>query len=704
MAEAKRGRPVETAVTESHAEDVVDQLWQAYAPFQRGRDTTGDLAFMLAILLLARFVEVAGESGDEFARRWARAVEEARSGVSPLTDLRAVLRSAARHPRFPVPGLADLSFGFADADKDSDDLPWVAAFLTALKRSLTPAEAGWSEICDLLLERHDRESTQAAGEFFTPRPVAHLLTGLASPQTGDRILDPACGSGSLLVAAAQQIASADRIDGDSLEAYATDRSNVRLAMLNLALHDVDRPAVWAADPVSLFQDRSTGLVDRVVSNPPFNQRIEDFGTAGWPFGRPPESKANFAWLQLAWARLSENGLAAMIMPRQAAWSGGRETEIRKAMINSRALMGIIALPPHLFTHTTVPVHIWILARDKARQLPAGDRNAFLFINASQLGTQLPRRPRILTAQDAERIVSRFRQWRQSPRATPDEPGFSRSVPHEEILENDGNLDPGHYVPVIPGGWAAFDTGRVLDELEQRAQLTSDSVAALWESLTTCEQLTRSSIKPPRVPLRTILRGPGSGANDDSTQGLLLAGPSGSLIRAEHYVNAGIPVVMPRDLNGTGFSVAHIRYIPDDQAERLARFQLHLGDVVLARRGELGRCAVVRAEQQGWVCGTGCFLLRPPPDLDADYFASYLRSPEARRWLEAHSRGSTTLPAISLDTLVKLPVILPDLATQQEIADVMTRLDDHEQALRRQLELAAEIRRDALNGLLTSRTS
>jgi type I restriction enzyme M protein len=69
-----------------------------------------------------------------------------------------------------------------------------------------------------------------------------------------------------------------------------------------------------------------------------------------------------------------------------------------------------------------------------------------------------------------------------------------------------------------------------------------------------------------------------------------------------------------------------------------------------------------------------------------------------------SRGSTTLPAISIDTLVKLPVILPDLATQQEIADVMTRLEEHEQALRRQLELAGEIRRDALNGLLTGRTS
>ena len=155
---------METMVTESHAEDVVNRLWQAYAPFQRGRDISGDLGFMLAILLLAQFVEVVGESGDEFVRRWTRAVEEARSGASPQTDLRALLRSATRHPRFPVPELADLSFGFAGGDKDSDDLPWAGAFLTALQRRPTPAEAGWSAVCDLLLERHDRESTPAVGE------------------------------------------------------------------------------------------------------------------------------------------------------------------------------------------------------------------------------------------------------------------------------------------------------------------------------------------------------------------------------------------------------------------------------------------------------------------------------------------------------------------------------------------------------------
>ncbi|WDO07086.1 hypothetical protein ME763_16215 [Streptomyces murinus] len=99
---------------------------------------------------------------------------------------------------------------------------------------------------------------------------------------------------------------------------------------------------------------------------------------------------------------------------------------------------------------------------------------------------------------------------------------------------------------------------------------------------------------------------------------------------------GVPVVMPKDLTGSGFNMASIRYIAEQQAEGLNRFRLRRGDVVLARRGELGRCAVVREEQQGWICGTGCFVLRPPAELNADYFAAYL---PVRR----HASGSKPTP-------------------------------------------------------------
>jgi type I restriction enzyme M protein len=696
---------VESPETTGYAVDVVERLWRAYTPFQLGRDTSGDLTSMLAILLLALFVESAGRSDDEFVRRWERAVAEARIGVPPLTDLRAALRSAGGDKRFPLPGILDIgAFGDGSA---LDDVPWAGAFLAALQQRPTLAEAGSREVCELLLERHVQESTFSAGEFYTPHAVGRLLTDVASPQVGDRILDPACGSGSLLAAAARRIAQSGRADAASFEAYATDRSNLRLAMMNLALHGVSQPVVLPSDPVALIQGRDSGLADVVMSNPPFNQRMQDSHDVAWPFGGPPKSNANFAWLQLAWARLSEHGIATVIMPPGAAWSiNDREAAIRREMIARGALLGVIALPPNLFVNTSVPVDVWVLARDKSRHLPTGDADAVLFIDARRLGTQVPRRPRVLTSDDVERISNSFHVWRRSPRTTLSEPGFSRSVRHEEILENDGKLDPRLYVDLDQDrSNSPLDTSSMLTELDLTSEATSRSSDELRKLFSVCERLIHNDVESVRVPLRSIVSGSKPHRFGDSAPDLLLAGPSGSLIRAEHYVDKpGVPVVMPRDLTNSGFSVASIRYISAYQAEGLDRFRLHCGDVVLARRGELGRCAVVREEQHGWICGTGCFILRATAELDADYFAAYLRSLETRTWLDAHATGSATMKTISLNALSELPVALPDLATQRAIGDLVKQLDEHEQLLQQQLELAQKVRRGALNNLLASHRS
>ncbi|MFF0726886.1 N-6 DNA methylase [Streptomyces sp. NPDC004134] len=685
----------------SHAAEVVDRLWRAYTPFQRGRNTFGDLTSMLAILVLAGFVESVGESEDGVVRRWARAVAEARIGLPPLVDLRAALMDAGRDPRFPLSDIRSLGIGLLEGDEDSDDVPWAAAFLTALTQPTKPAEAELPEVCELLLERHVQDSTVSTGEFFTPREVVRLLVESTAPQPGDRILDPACGTGGMLAAVAQYVAAGGRVDGSSLEAYATDRSNPRLATMNLAIHGVDQPVVRASDLTSLFQRTGNSLADVVLSNPPFNQRFEGPGPADWPFGRPHESNANFAWLQLAWTRLSENGVAALIMPPRAAWSKGTEAEIRKRMIAGGALLAVIALPGNLFTRTNIPVHIWILAREKSRHLPAPDASAVLFIDASGLGTQAPRQPRVLTAADTERISNRFREWRRSPGAIPEEQGFSRSVLHDEILEYDGNLDPRLYVPVREERQAtATNVNLMLDELGRHAELTPGSSADLRKSFSSCERLTRGG-EPPRIPLRSIVEGTEKGWFEGSAPGLLLAGPSGSLLGAKDYVDTGVPVVMPKDLTGNGFSGESIRHITERQAEKLDRFRVRRGDVVVARRGELGRCAVVREEQHGWICGTGCFLLRPTDELNADYFAAYLRSPEARNWLEARSTGSMTMKTISLKVLGTLEIPLPDLGTQQAVASAMAQLDEHERLLREQLAATRRVRSEALAGFLPS---
>lgn len=688
---------MDNTMTDSRDADVAHRLWRAYAPFRRGRDTSGDLTSMLAVLLLARFVESQGEPSDEFVTRWRRALAEASSGLSPLIDLRAAMRSAGSHPQFPLPDLRNL-VGFLGED-ESDDVPWVTAFLAVLDQRPMPAETDWLEVCELLLERYVQDGTSSDGEFYTPRAVTRLLIELMAPQPGDRILDPACGFGSLLAAAAERIAEPSHIDGATFEANATDRSNPPLAMMNMAIHGVDSPVVRAADPAALFQGRGNRLVDIVLCNPPFNQHLENIDiSGGWPFGQPPESNANFAWLQLAWSRLSENGTAAVIMPRSAG-SARRETEIRRQMTARGVLLGIIALPSNLFARTAIPVHVWVLARDKARHLPIDDTNAVLFIDASRLGVRAPRRSRVLTTEDIERISNRFQTWMRSPRTTPDEPGFSRSVMHEEILENGGNLDPRLYVDVVQDqSVPVLDIDHLLDELDWHDKAVSSSSSELRRSISISERLIRNGAEAPLAPLRSIVDDTVERIAEEARPGQLFAGPSGSLIRAKDYVDAGIPVVMPKDLTGTGFSTTSIRHISERQAEGLDRFRLRPGDIVLARRGELGRCAVAREEQRGWVCGTGCFLLRPPATLDADYFAVYLRGPEARLWLEAHATGGLNMKTIPLEALGDLPIMLPDVGTQQAIVDVVTRLDEHERLLRGQLMLTQQIGSNALNRL------
>jgi type I restriction enzyme M protein len=686
-------------MTEGHAAEVVDRLWRAYLPFQRGRNTSSDLPVMLTILLLARFVDSVADLGEELAARWKRAAQESRLGNSPLKDLYAAVRAAGRDSRFPVPDLGDRA-EFLGLD-DPDGMPWLAAFLAAMELRPTPIDAGWSEVCDLLFERHIREDTRSTGEFHTPRVIADLLAGLVSPQPGDRILDPACGTGGLLAAAARRVAAGGHsVGGASFDAFAMDRRNLLLATLNLAIHGVERPVVHASTLSSQLRNVGDGLVDRVMSNPPFNQRIEDVRNVAWPFGEPPESNANFAWLQLAWTRLSRNGIAAMIMPPGATWAGGREAEIRKRMISKGALLGIVALPPKLFIHTAIPVHIWLLSRADSSTLLSGDADTVLFIDASLLGTRVGRRAHTLGEEAVIRVSGRFHQWLHSSRETPDEPGFSRSVAREEILDNGGNLDPRRYVGVKQEqSRAEPDAHHLLNELDRWHEATAASGIGIREDLDLHRVLIQSAPEARRTTLHDIV----NSASGKQRSGLLMAGPSGSLIGTMDYVEGdGIPIVMPKDLSGLGFNTTNIRFVSERKAAELARFRLRQDDIVMARRGDLGRCAVVRSEQQGWICGTGCFVLRPPEGLDSEYFAAYFRSSTARAWLEAHSTGSTTMKTISLAAMRKLPIVLPNLAMQQVIAGVMVRLANYEKLLRKQLSLVEMVRREALGELLSYR--
>lgn len=181
---------------------------------------------------------------------------------------------------------------------------------------------------------------------------------------------------------------------------------------------------------------------------------------------------------------------------------------------------------------------------------------------------------------------------------------------------------------------------------------------------------------------------------------LQTGPFGNQLSAKEYVARGIPVVMPRDLVEGGIRREGLAYVTDAKARELAKYRLRKGDLVVARRGDVGRCALVGQEEAGWVCGTGCLRVRLNHRVLPAYLVEYLRWDETMSWLEENAVGQT-MANLNTHILGQLPVWVPVLQAQHKIAQVMGLVDESIRA-HRQLEELEERFQLLLMGELLSK--
>jgi type I restriction enzyme S subunit len=151
--------------------------------------------------------------------------------------------------------------------------------------------------------------------------------------------------------------------------------------------------------------------------------------------------------------------------------------------------------------------------------------------------------------------------------------------------------------------------------------------------------------------------------------LVSTGPFGSMLHKSDYVSAGVPLINPTNIVDGSIVPDPDKQVGAEALSRLASYVLKAGDVVVGRRGEIGRCAVVSVNEAGWVCGTGCFFIRPRPTTDPHFLASLLRSPIYREQLERASTG-TTMKNMSNTTLAELPIALPLLEEQRRIVAIL----------------------------------
>lgn len=155
---------------------------------------------------------------------------------------------------------------------------------------------------------------------------------------------------------------------------------------------------------------------------------------------------------------------------------------------------------------------------------------------------------------------------------------------------------------------------------------------------------------------------------------ILAGPSGARLALEPRTSSNIPVVVPRDLRNNKIAEDGSTAVAPRLVDELSRYRLSSGDVVCSRTGDLGRQALAGKAQEGWLVGTGCLRLRVRDPISAPYLTYYLGHPAVRGWTNRNATGSAIL-SLNTKTLGLLPVVLPPLAIQSVVAEVLGALDE-----------------------------
>ena len=167
------------------------------------------------------------------------------------------------------------------------------------------------------------------------------------------------------------------------------------------------------------------------------------------------------------------------------------------------------------------------------------------------------------------------------------------------------------------------------------------------------------------------------------------GPFGSQLHQSDYSDVGTPVVMPKDIVCGKIDVSAIARVESHHVERLSRHKINEGDILYARRGDVGKCAYTDKSQTGWLCGTGCLRVTVDKAKAMPEFVFFqLQKKDTVGWVEKHAIGATMLN-LNTSILSNVPIELPSLSTQHRIATILSRYDSLIENYQKQIKLLEE---------------
>ena len=312
-----------------------------------------------------------------------------------------------------------------------------------------------------LLEKFASGAGKKGGEFFTPKEVSGLLAKLVAPKEGDRIFDPTCGSGSLLIKVAEETKDDEGKPTNNFALYGQESNGDTWALskMNCFLHSMDGAQIEWCDTINnpkLIEGDALMKFDIVVANPPFSldkwghENAEADRFKRFFRGIPPKSKGDYAFIQHMIETTAPGGKVGVIVPHGVLFRGSAEQKIRRQLIEENLLEAVIGLPTNLFYGTGIPAAILVFNKAKTTE-------NIVFIDASK-NYEDGKRQNKLRPQDIEEIIEAFKGFKTIEK-------FSSVVTPNEVVENDYNLNIPRYVDTFEDE-EPVDIEAVQEQIEQ----------------------------------------------------------------------------------------------------------------------------------------------------------------------------------------------------------------------------------------------
>jgi type I restriction-modification system DNA methylase subunit len=467
--------------------------------------------------------------------------------------------------------------------------------------------ADLGEIANPILSALSQSMGAQSGQFFTPPGIIDLMVELIDPQPNSSILDPTCGSGSLLLTAYRYAAQKGDPTSLHIRGREINPSIAKITRFNAYLHGLSAEIVDIGDALAdpLPELQSDKGFDYVLMNPPMGLRRHkadimhlEHSQSYFRYGSPT-TIADYDFMQLALSKLSDNGKAAILVSLRPLFASGEEAQTRKNIVEADLIDSVITLSGNVLAHTAAQPAIIIFQKNK----PPERRGKILFVQADNEGAPVGKSHRFTNQPD---IVEAYRNLLSKRK-------FSALVSIQEVSSKDYVLLPSIYV-----GLAELDVF-----------LGSD---VLWVKL---------------GQIASVMPGTKLG----------------------HLAEGILPVIQGRDLTVTSLTIEDLsrKDIPPELGKAVYAQE---GDVLIQRIGQSPQSILVTKELSGIITADTVYVIRfnERDDLRSRYIVEFLNSASGQAKLST-AIGGAVIPTLRLSSLRNLEIPIPNQSVMELIKDL-----------------------------------